>query len=115
MLVCKLQLLHVHHQLGYLHDRLLRQMIDFGMCGNLVWVPGIVIRAHCWNCVKGQQKRNVPSPDPNLRDQHPLSCQVLVWDGCGPHHVRALHSELYWFLPAAVCPLCSSLGSYSGK
>ena len=90
-----LLLLHAHRRLGHLHDRLLKRMIDCGMCGALVWVPGIVIRAHCWDCLKGQQKRNVPSPDPNLRDLHPLLCQLLVWDWCGPHHVCALHSELY--------------------
>ena len=97
-----LLLLHAHRRLGHLHDRPLKWMIDFGMCGNLVWVPGIVIRAHCWNSsyLKGKKKRNAPSPDPNLRDLHPLSCQDFVWDWCVPHHhdVRALHSELYWFL-----------------
>ena len=40
-------------------------MIDSGMRGNLTWVPGIIIRAHWWDCLKGQQKRNVPAPDPN--------------------------------------------------
>ena len=42
--------------------------------------------------------------DHNLRDLHPLSCQVLVWKWCDPHHVRALQGELYWVL--AVCPRC---------
>jgi hypothetical protein len=27
---------------------LLKRMIDCGMCGDLVWVPGIALRAHCW-------------------------------------------------------------------
>jgi hypothetical protein len=108
-----LLLLHAHRRLGHLHDRLLKRMIDCGMCGALVWVPGIVIRAHCWDCLKGQQKRNVPSPDPNLRELHPLSCQVLVWDWCGPHHVRALHGEQYWFL--AVCPRGYHWGAVAEK
>ena len=47
--------------------------------------------------------------DHNLRDLPPLSCQVLVWKWCGPHHVRALHCELYWFL--AVCPRCYPWGA----
>ena len=42
-----LLLLHAHRRLGHLHDRLLKRMIAFGMCGNLFWVPGIVFRAHC--------------------------------------------------------------------
>jgi hypothetical protein len=108
-----LLLLQAHRRLGHLHDRLLKRMIDCGMCGNLVWVPGIVIRAHCWDCLKGQQKRNVPAPDPNLRELHPLSCQVLVWDWCGPQHVRALHGEFYWFL--AVCPRGYHWGAISAK
>jgi hypothetical protein len=68
-----LLLLHAHRRLGHLHDRLLKRMIDCGMCGNLAcqWVPGIVIRAHCWDCLKGQQKRNEP-PDVNLRELHPF-------------------------------------------
>ena len=108
-----LLLLHAHRRLGHLHDRILKRMIDRGMCGNLTWVPGIIIRAHCWDCLKGQQKRNVPAPDPNLRELHPLSCQVLVWDWCGPQHVRALHGELYWFL--AVCPRGYHWGAIAAK
>ncbi len=83
-----LLLLHAHRRLGHLHDRagqsdrLLKRMIYLGMCGNLVWVPGKIVRAHYWDCLKGQQKCNVPPPDPNLRDLHPLSFQVLVWDWC---------------------------------
>ena len=97
-----LLLLIEHRRLGHLHDRVLKRMIDCGMCGNIVWVPGIVLRAHCWDCLKGQQKRNISAPDPNICELHPLSCQVLVWDWCGPQYVRALHGESYWFL--AVCP-----------
>jgi hypothetical protein len=108
-----LLLLHAHRRLGHLHDRILKRMIDSGMCGNLVWVPGIVIRAHCWDCLKGQQKRKIPAPDPNLRELHPLSCQVLVWDWCGPQHVRALHGEFYWFL--AVCPRGYHWGAIAAK
>jgi hypothetical protein len=87
--------------------------INCSTCGNLVWVPGIVLRAHCWDCLNVQQKRNVPSPDVNLRELHPLSCQVLVWDWCGPHHVRALRGELYWFL--AVCPRGYHWGAIAEK
>ncbi len=83
------------------------------MWGNLVWVPGFVLRAHCWDCLTGQQKRNVPAPDLNIRELHPLQCQVLVWDWCGPQLVRALHSELYWFL--AVCPHVYHWGAISAK
>jgi hypothetical protein len=108
-----LLLLHAHRRLGHLHDRTLKRMIDSGMCGSLTWVPGIVIRANCWDCLKGQQKRNVPAPDPNLRELHPLSCQVLVWDWCGPHHVRGLNGELYWFL--AVCPRGYHWGAVAAK
>ena len=108
-----LLLLHAHRRLGHLHDRILKRMIDSGMCGNLTWVPGIVIRANCWDCLKGQQKRKVPATDPNLRELHPLSCQFLVWDWCGPQHVRALHGELYWFL--AVCPRGYHWGAIAAK
>ena len=108
-----LLLLYAHRRLGHLHDSSLKHMIDGGMCGSLTWVPGIGIRAHCWDCLKGQQKRNVPAPDPNLRELHPLSCQVLVWVWCGPHHVRGLHGELYWFL--AVCPLGYHWGAVAVK
>ncbi len=88
-----LLLLREHRRFGHLHDRVLKRMIDVGICGNLVWVPGIVLRAHCWDCLKGQQKRNVPAPDLNIQELHPLSCQVLVWDWCGPQHVCALHGK----------------------
>ena len=108
-----LLLLHAHRRLGHLHDRNLKRMIDCGMCGSLKWVPGIVIRARCWDCLKGQQKRNVPAPDPNLRELHPLSCQVLIWDWCGPHHVCGLNGELYWFL--AVCPRGYHYGAVAVK
>ena len=106
-----LLLLHAHRRPGHLHDRTLKRMIDSGMCGSLSWVPGIVIRANCWDCRKGQQKRNVPAPDP-------LSCQVLVWDRCGHHHVRGqtvggLNGELYWFL--AVCPRGYHWGAVAAK
>ncbi len=91
-----LLLLHVHRHLGHCMTGFWnRRMIDCGMCGKLAWVPGIVIRDHCWDCLKGQQRRNVPAPDPNLRELHPLSCQILVWDWCGPQHVCALHGEFY--------------------
>jgi hypothetical protein len=56
------------HEWNKLHDHSLKRMIDGGMCGSLIWVPGIVIRAHCWDCLKGQQKHNAPAPDPNLRE-----------------------------------------------
>jgi hypothetical protein len=56
-----LLLLREHRRLGHLHDRVLKRMIDGGMCGNLVWVPGIVLRAHCWDCLKGQQKSTTAS------------------------------------------------------
>jgi hypothetical protein len=65
------------------------------------------------DCLTGQQKRNVPAPDLNIRELHPLSCQVEVWDWCGPQHVRALHGELYWFL--AVCPRGYHWGAISAK
>ena len=48
-----------------------------------------------------------------MRELHPLSCQVLVWDWCGPQHVRALHGELYWFL--AVCPRGYHWGAIAAK
>ncbi len=108
-----LLLLHAHRRLGHLHDRALKRMIDCGMCGNLVWVPGIFIRAHCWDCLKWQQKHNVPAPDSNIRELHQRSCQVLVWDWCGPQHVCALHCELYWLL--AVCPRGYHWGTISAK
>ena len=106
-------LLDAHRRLGHLHDRVLKRMVDANMCGTLRWVPGIIIRANCWDCLKGQQKRCVPSPDPNLQELNPLSCQVLVWDWCGPHHVLGLNGELYWFL--AVCPRGYHWGAVADK
>ena len=67
----------------------------------LKWVKGLGLGETCWDCVKGQQKRNVPAPDPNSDMLHPLACQ-MVRDWCGPHHVSGLDGELYWLL--AVCP-----------
>jgi hypothetical protein len=31
------------------------------MCVFLMWIPGIVIQAPFWDCLKGQPKRNVPA------------------------------------------------------
>ncbi len=87
-------MLREHRRLGHLHDLVLKRMIDGGMCGNLVWVPGIVLRAHYWDCLKGQQKRNVPAPDLNIRELHPLSYQVLVWDWVG-HSMFVLFTANY--------------------
>jgi hypothetical protein len=65
-------------------------MIYCGMCGSLPWVLGIVIRAHCWDCLKGQQKHTVPAPDTISQELHPLSYQVLIWDRRDPHHFVVL-------------------------
>ena len=67
----------------------------------LKWVKGLGLGETCWDCLMGQQKRNVPAPDPNSDMLHPLACQ-MVRDWCGPHHVSGLDGELYWLL--AVCP-----------
>ena len=97
-----MKLLAEHQRLGYMHDVVFKRMIDAGLCGSLMLVPGIVIRENCWDCLMGQQRRNPASPDLNLRELHSLSCQVMVWDWCALHRVRGLHGGQYWFL--AVCP-----------
>ena len=91
-----------HRRYGHMHDRAFKRMVDAGLCGGLKWVKGLILRENCWDCLKGQQTRKPPAPGPNLDMLHPLACQIMVWDWCGPHHVTGLHGELYWFL--AVCP-----------
>ncbi len=74
-----------------------------------------------WNCAPstllGLSERTAeakcPAPDLNIRELHPLLCQVLVWDWCGPQHVRALHGKLYWSL--AVCPRGYNWGAIFAK
>jgi hypothetical protein len=103
-----LLLLREHRRLGHLHDRDLKRMIDCDICGNLVWIPGIVLRAHCLDCLKGQQKRNIPAPDPNVRE---LQLAILPDFSLGLVWSSALHGKLYWFL--AVCPLGYHWGALS--
>jgi len=93
-----------HRRYGHLHDRVFKRMIDAGLCGKLKWVKGLALRENCWDCLKGQQKRNIPAPGPNLETLHPRACQIMVWDWCGPHHVSGLHGELYWFLAVSLRP-----------
>jgi len=95
-------LLDAHRRLGHVHDRVLKHMVDANMSGTLRWVPVIIIRSYSCYCFKGQQKHCAPATDPNFQDLNLLTCQVLVWDLCGQHHVLGLNGELHWFL--AVCP-----------
>jgi hypothetical protein len=108
-----MKLLAGHRRYGHMHDKVYKRMVDAGLCGSLKWVPGIVIRANCWDCLMGQQRRNAATPDPNLKLSQSLSCQIMVWDWCGPHHVCGLHGELYWFL--AVCPRGYHWGATASK
>ena len=96
--------LDLHDRRGHPHDRALKQMVDSKQsgCEHLSWVPGIHIRDHCWACLKGQQRRSEATFNSTLLGNSPLTCQVMVLDWCGPHHVTGFHGSLYWLL--SVCP-----------
>jgi len=97
-------LLDLHDRRGHPHDRALKLMVDSEQsgCDHLSWVPGINIRDHCWSCLKGQQRRSKATLNSTMLGQSPLTCQVMVLDWCGPHHVTGLYGSLYWLL--GVCP-----------